>query len=194
MEKKTIEPYPLLMPVPAAVVSIADDEADNLITISWIGVVCSEPPMIGFSVRKNRRSFEMLQKAKDFVVNIPAKENLEIVDICGRKSGKDFDKTNLRGAKLIESKLVHSKMIKEFPVNIECKLVKSIELGSHTQFIGEVVATHVDPVMVDDSGNIMVGVVNPACYIPKAGMYFKLSTALEKAGFAEANIRSRTEM
>lgn len=194
MVKKVINPYPLLMPVPAAVVSVADDKNENLITISWIGVVCSEPPQIGFSVRKNRHSYEILQNASDFVVNIPSQKNLEIVDICGRHSGRNMDKTKLRGATLKDAKKVKSKIIQEFPINLECILLKSIELGSHTQFIGEVVATHVDPVMVDEDDNIMVGVVNPVCYVPKAGMYFNLSKPLEKAGFAQVPKRSRTEV
>lgn len=181
------------MPVPAAVVSVADDKQDNLITISWIGVVCSDPPMIGFSVRKNRYSFEILERGSDFVVNIPDNTNLEIVDICGRHSGKEMDKTKLRGAKLVDADKVKSKLIQEFPVNLECNLVKSIELGSHTQFIGEVIVTHVDTKMIDDNGNILIGLVNPVCYVPKAGIYYKLSNPLEKAGFAKLQKRSRSE-
>jgi len=39
---------------------------------------------------------------------------------------------------------VHAPYIKEFPYCLECKLVNTVETGSHTMFIGEIVGIVAD--------------------------------------------------
>jgi len=64
----------------------------NIIILGWVGVVCSEPPMVGISIRPSRYSRSLIRDSKEFVVNIPTQELLFETDYCGMVSGKNVDK------------------------------------------------------------------------------------------------------
>lgn len=141
---------PAVFPRPVALVSVHAGEHDNIITLSWIGTVCSSPPVIGMGIRKNRHSYGMIVESGEFVVNIPDAERVREADFCGTRSGKDTDKFDKTGFTKEEGKVVKAPLIKECPLNLECTLIKSIELGSHTLFLGEVVGTHIDERITTD--------------------------------------------
>ena len=62
----------MLYPVPAVLVSCQNKAGEsNMITIAWTGTVCSDPPMLSISVRKNRASHSMLMETGEVVVNLP---------------------------------------------------------------------------------------------------------------------------
>ncbi len=93
MAKIELKPQSLLLPLPAVMVSCrAEGYQPNIITISWIGIVCSEPPMLSISVTPQRYSYDIIKKAGDFVVNLTSEFNLKETDFCGTKSGRDCDK------------------------------------------------------------------------------------------------------
>ncbi len=184
MAKKTLKANPLLMPLPAAVVTVASPDGDNPITISWIGVLCSEPPTIGFSVRESRHSFGILEKAEDFVVNIPWEKNVRAVDICGRVSGRNKDKWELCGITRLKSQKVKTPGIEEFPINLECVLKERKELGSHTLYIGEIVNVTADEELFLSNGKVDVDSIRPLGYIPQTGIYYGTGRIVERAGFS----------
>ena len=58
-----LKPGTLLAPVPAVMVSCArEGEKPNIITLAWVGTVCSEPPMCSISVRKERFSHAIIKE------------------------------------------------------------------------------------------------------------------------------------
>jgi len=183
MSKTLLEPQTVLFPLPAVMVSCQrKDEKPNIITLGWVGVVCSEPPMVGISIRKSRFSHGIIKESKEFVVNVPTQKLLKVTDFCGIKSGKNVDKfaetklTPVKGAK------VNAPLIKECPVNLECMVKQVLELGSHDLFLGEIVATQIDSEYLDSSGKLDVGKMNLFCYCPKAQQYRAVSEVLGKYG------------
>lgn len=143
--KETIEPSTALYPVPVVLVSCTSgDNSDNIITIAWTGTVCSDPPMLSISVRRERFSHRLIQDSGEFVVNIPTRELLSAVRLCGTKSGRDIDKWSETGFTRELSHYLDKKtpLIQECPVNIECVTRQQLSLGSHDMFIGEIVAVH----------------------------------------------------
>jgi flavin reductase (DIM6/NTAB) family NADH-FMN oxidoreductase RutF len=157
-------------PAPVTLVSCANDKVANIITIAWTGVVCSKPPLISISIRSSRFSYELISKSGEYVINIPTSEQLEETEFCGRKSGRDINKWKSCGFTPVEASKVSVPLIKECPINIECKVVKTInDIGTHTIFIGEVQEVHVDPLIAPKS---VLDIV-PLCYSPKAGIFGK---------------------
>ena len=77
--KKQIGAYERLYPNPVALISSSYGEKDNIITLAWLGTVCSEPPMISISVRPSRYSDELIKKSKEFIINIP---DSKMVEVC----------------------------------------------------------------------------------------------------------------
>ena len=141
----------MLYPVPAVLVSVADSAGnDNLITIAWTGTVCSDPAMTYISVRKERYSHHMLKENKEFVINLVSKEICRAADFCGVRSGRDLDKFEATGLTREKASTVNVPLVKESPVNIECKVTQVLELGSHDMFLAKVTAVQVDESLLDE--------------------------------------------
>ena len=172
MMKKTLEEMKLAMPVPVWVIgSYGTDGAANLMTASWCGLCCSEPPCAAISLRPARLSHGNIVERKAFTINIPSRQYLAETDFFGMISGKTGDKFLATALTPARGKHVDAPFVKEFPLALECVLVTVIELGSHTQFIGEIVdVRRSEPVQVCngqvDMGNPAPIVCNPAdkCY------------------------------
>lgn len=150
MEPKILlKPSTLLFPLPAVMVSCGTMEQSNILTISWTGTVCSEPPMCYISVRPERYSYKLLTEGLDFVINLTNNSLAKETDFCGIKSGRDCNKFDHLKLTKIPATLVKSPMIAEAPANIECKVVKILTLGSHDMFLANVVAIHVNQSLVN---------------------------------------------
>ncbi len=154
MSKKKQSVQLLLGPVPAALVACGSGSENNIITLAWVGVVNSSPPLISAAVRPNRYSYELIKNSGEFTVNIPSVEQVDLVDRCGTLSGRDMNKFETFGLTPARGLLTAAPMIEECPISMECRLHQALELGSHTAFIGEVISSYVSEEMITDKGRI----------------------------------------
>ena len=115
-------------------------EKDNIITLALCHVFSFKPPLVGIGVSPKRFSYGLLQKSKDFAINVPTKAQLKSVQVCGSKSGRRVDKFQAAGLTREKASKISSPLIAECPVNLECVKVKEVETGDHVWFVGEVVA------------------------------------------------------
>ncbi len=179
------KPGNVLAPVPAVLVSCGDAAREvrpNLITLAWVGSVCSEPPMLSISVRPDRHSYQIIRSTGEFVVNLPSEAQVKVTDWCGVASGRTVDKFAETGLTAAPALKVGCPIVLECPVNIECRVRKTLELGSHTLFVAEVVAVQVAGELVDQRGKL---------HLEKAGLlafahgeYFALGKRLGGFGFS----------
>ena len=154
MSKVSFKPGTMIYPLPAVMVSCGETpEEYNIITIGWVGTICSEPPMCYISVRKSRLSHEIISKTKSFVINLTTKELAKATDWCGVKSGRDFDKFKEMKLTPIKASVVNAPIIMESPLNIECEVVEIKELGSHDMFIAKVVNINADDKLINPKTN-----------------------------------------
>ena len=115
---------------------------------------------------KTNKTFIFYNKRKgEFVINIPDEKLVVAADFCGTKSGRDVDK--FKEAKLDKEKaqIVKAPLIKQCPINLECKVKEIKHLGSHDMFIGEIIAVNVDDECVKENGNIDYGKANIITYM-----------------------------
>lgn len=184
MSKKLLKPSTALSPVPAVMVSCCNEEGENnIITIAWAGVLCSEPPLLGISIRKSRYSYDMVHETGEFVINLPSENLAWATDYCGINSGRNVDKFGELELTPVPGKEVKVPLIGECPVNIECKVTQVLELGSHDLFIGEVVAVHADDGVLDDDGKFSMAKAKLITY--GGGEYWSLNQVLGQAGFSK---------
>ena len=177
------KPSNLLCPVPAVIVTCRDKKGnDNAITIAWAGTICSDPAMLSISVRKERYSYAIIKETKEFVVNLTTAALTRATDYCGVKSGRDVDKFKELHLTKCESKFVKAPGIAESPVNLECKVKKVIELGSHDMFIAQIVSTDVNPDFLDDKGKLNLRKAGLMAY--SHGEYFELGKYIGKFGYS----------
>lgn len=183
MAKEIWKPGNMLYPLPVVMVSVADRNGKkNILTVGWVGTVCSEPPMVSISVRPERYSNSILKKTGEFVINLSTKELTYAVDFCGVKSGRDIDKFKELGLTAAPASQVKAPLIEESPVNIECRVKEVRPLGSHDMFLADVVAVHADAKYMDEDGKFHLEKANPIVY--SHGSYFNLGEELGTFGYS----------
>lgn len=189
MGKQAWKPGNMLYPLPVVLVSVADKENNkNVFTVAWAGTINSNPPMVSISVRPERHSYKMIDETGEFVINLTTKDLAFATDYCGVKCGKDIDKFTEMKLTPILGDFVKAPMIKESPVNIECKVTEKIELGSHHMFLAEVVAVHADEAYMDKNGKFQLSLAEPIIY--SHGEYY---TVGEKIGTFGYSVRKKSK-
>ncbi|OPY80199.1 MAG: Flavoredoxin [Syntrophorhabdus sp. PtaU1.Bin153] len=141
--------------LPVVLVTCCDEEGrPNIIPIGWVGGVCSNPPQVGIAVRPRRFSYKLIERMGQFVVNIPEERLLDVVDKTGFSSGGKVDKFEKFGLTPLPASKVKPPLIEECSVNLECLVRHALNLGSHTFFVGEIVAVHADEEILKENGEI----------------------------------------
>ena len=182
-EKVLWKPGNLIYPVPAVMVTVADGGGNsNILTIAWTGTVCTNPPMAYISVRPERYSYGMLKKTGEFVINLTTEALVRATDYCGVRSGRDTDKWKDTGLTPGKASVVSAPIIRESPVNIECRVTEIKELGSHHMFLAEVVAIDVDGQWLDEKGKFHLEKTKPIVY--SHGEYYGLNGLLGTFGYS----------
>lgn len=177
-------PWTALFPCPVVLVTCIDTNGDpNIITLAWVGTVCSEPPIIALGIRPTRYSHKLIKNNKEFVVNIPTTKILKESDYCGVTSGKNIQKFSETRLTKQKAENIKTPIIKECPVNIECKLKEIIPLGTHDLFLGEIVQVHVDKEILNDKGNIDFRKADP--FVFNQGEYWSINEKLGSYGFSK---------
>lgn len=184
MAKINFKPGNMVYPLPAVMVSCGSEISEhNIITISWTGTICTNPPMCYISVRPNRHSYNIIAKNKEFVINLTTKDMAHKTDWCGVKSGKDVDKFEEMKLTKGKAQVVKAPTIKESPVNIECKVTEIVKLGSHDMFIAEVVNVIVEDEYLDAETNAFdLGKAELINYAH--GHYYEQGDKIGKFGFS----------
>ena len=177
------KPGTMIYPLPAVLISCGSTPEDyNLITISWVGTICTNPPMCYISVRPERHSYDIIKKNMEFVINLTNEEMAYATDWCGVKSGKDFNKFAEMKLTPVKGEKVAAPIVKESPLCIECKVKEIIKLGSHDMFIAEVVNVQADSKYIDPvTETFNLSEAKLIAY--SHGHYYKLGEEIGKFGW-----------
>ncbi len=183
MSKELWKPGNMLYPLPVVMISVADkDGKANIITVAWAGTVCTNPPMVSISVRPERYSYDILKETGEFVINLTTKELAFATDYCGVKSGRDVDKFKEMNLTPTPGEKVKAPLIKESPVNLECRVTQVLPLGSHHMFLAEVVAVHADKQYMDEKGKFHLEYAEPIVY--SHGSYLATGETIGTFGYS----------
>jgi len=164
------------------VIGTYDNEGKpNMMTAAWGGVCCSQPPCVAVSLRKATYTYGNLKERKAFTVNVPSADYVKQTDYIGIYSGISTDKPSAAKLTPIRSDLVDAPYVREFPLILECKLLHTIEIGLHTQFIGEIVDVKAEESIIGENGAPEVEKVAPFFYSPENRTYYRIGEYLGKA-------------
>lgn len=172
----------MLYPVPAVLVTSGDMQNHNVCTIAWTGILNTEPAMTYISIRKERHSYDIIKNTGEFVINLVTKDLVRALDYCGVRSGKNEDKFQKMNIEIEKAHNVSVPIIKQSPVNIECRVKQIIELGSHDMFMAEILSVDVEEKYLDKNGKLDLEKCNLVAY--SHGQYYALGENLGKFGFS----------
>ncbi len=150
MGKQSWKAGTMIYPLPAVLVTCGETaEEYNILTIAWVGTICTNPAMCYISVRPERHSYPIIRRTGEFVINLTNEDLARATDWCGVKSGKDFNKFSAMHLTPLRGEKVNAPIIAESPLSIECKVKDIIPLGSHDMFLAEVVNIQADERYID---------------------------------------------
>ncbi len=174
----------LLSPLPPALVTVGDAEKNNIITVAWTGILCSNPPVTYISVRPTRYSHSFLGVGAEFVIHLPSASQAKKVDYCGIYTGAKVNKAEKCGFTLIPSTRVATPTISDCPLALECRVTQVIPLGSHDMFMADILAVTADDSLMDEAGKLHMERAELCAYCH--GEYYALGRRLGKFGFSAA--------
>jgi flavin reductase (DIM6/NTAB) family NADH-FMN oxidoreductase RutF len=180
--KKSLGAKPLVYPTPVFVVGSYDSKGrPNVMTAAWGGICCSRPPCLAVSLRAATSTHGNIVARKAFTISVPSEQYVRATDYFGVVSGREADKFAAAKLTPVRSELVDAPYVKEFPMIIECKLTHTIELGLHTQFIGEIMDVKVDESALSGGGMADIQKIKPLIFTPDTQAYYGIGAFVAKA-------------
>ena len=183
-KKQQWKPGTLIYPLPAVLISCGETEEEyNMLTVAWVGTICTNPAMCYISVRPERHSYDIIKRTKSFVINLTNEVMARATDWCGVRSGKDYNKFQEMHLTPQKAQKVSAPIILESPLSIECEVIEIKELGSHHMFIANVVNVQADDRYIDPATDEFR--LSDAKLIAYShGHYYKLGEEIGKFGWS----------
>jgi flavin reductase (DIM6/NTAB) family NADH-FMN oxidoreductase RutF len=180
--KNSLGAKTLTSPTPVWVVGTYDKEGKpNLMTAAWVGICCSQPPCVSVSLRKATYTYGNIVERKAFTVNIPGEVHVKESDYIGIATGKNVDKFARLKLTPVKSSVVDAPYVQEFPLVLECRVIHTIEIGLHTEFVGEIIDVKADSSVLNSKGLPDMSKIKPFLFDPANGTYYSLGVSVGKA-------------
>jgi flavin reductase (DIM6/NTAB) family NADH-FMN oxidoreductase RutF len=181
--KVSLPAQTILLPSPVMIIGTYNpDGMPNIMNAAWGGIASSKPSSFSVSLREATLSYHNIIETEAFTVNIPSEKYLKESDFVGLVSGRDCDKFKAANLTPEKSKLVNAPIVKEFPYSLECKLLKQVDLGLHTMFIGEIVGMVADSEVLNQNQLPDIEKVRPMLFGSFGNMaYYSIGSKLGAA-------------
>ncbi|HEY93355.1 MAG TPA: flavin reductase family protein [Dehalococcoidia bacterium] len=180
MTKKELEPSRLMYPRPTLLVGANVNDKANFMAVGGGGVANAEPPMVAVPIRHHQYTLEGIKDNSTFSVNIPSSDLVKETDYCGIVSGRTTDKVKDCGFKVFYGNLKTAPLIEQCPINLECKVVHILNLGTHSFVVGEVKGSYIsEDCMIDNKPDISK--IKPMIFNLESGVYSSFGETIAKA-------------
>ena len=180
--KTSIGARTIVYPTPVLIVGTYDREGKpNTMAAAWGGICCSRPPCVAVSLRKATYSYGNIVERQAFTISIPSEAYVKEADYFGLASGRNEAKFAVAGLTPVQSELVDAPYVGEFALVLECKVLHTVEIGLHTEFIGEIMDVKVDESVLDERGAPDIVKIKPLLYAPGNRAYYGIGEFLAQA-------------
>lgn len=180
--KKSIGAGTFLTPTPVWLIgAYFEDGTPNIMTAAWTGICNSSKPCAYVSLQKPRATYNNIFKTNAFTINVPPVDIILETDYVGTISGRKIDKFEQIKLTPVKSELINAPYIEQCKLIAECTLIKTLDLGSHTLFIGEILDVKVDANAFNSAGKADMKKINPILFGPTEGQYYSVGENLGDA-------------
>lgn len=131
-------------PEPVALVISRDSSGKvNLCPFGFFALMAWEPKVWAIGSYEKHYTTKVINETEEFVLCLPAIEQVEDVLYAGSVHGWEVDKTKqLKNLKFKKSKFVKPPVIEDSIACFECKVIRKIKIADHFVFFGKIVAAH----------------------------------------------------
>ena len=174
--KKSLGAKNCLYPLPTVLIGANVGGRPNFVTMAHVGII--DLGSVSLGMNKTHYSNAGIKENQTFSVNLPSVAMVKETDYCGLVSGKDANKAAL--FETFYGKLKTAPMIRQCPLNMECRLIQTVDFPRHDIFIGEVVETHCDEEFLTD-GLPDFAKIQPLLFVMSDRSYYRLGDRFAKA-------------
>jgi flavin reductase (DIM6/NTAB) family NADH-FMN oxidoreductase RutF len=193
MSKTMLGPTTTIYPQPALLIGAKVDGKPNFMAVAWAGIANGTPPMISAALRHRRHTLKGIRQNMTFSANVPSTDMIKETDYCGVVSGSRVDKVEVCRFRIFYGKLASAPLIEQCPVNLECKVVHILDLGSHSLIVGKIEETYISEDCLTD-GEPDVNKIKPLIYTTgKEGEYRALGEFIGKAFSIGKELKTREQ-
>lgn len=168
MAKVTMDHKTMVYPMPAFLIGANVDGKPNFMTAAWSGIAGGQPPVITVGINHSRYTLKGIHQHMTFSVNVPSVAIAKETDYCGIESGSKVDKVKVCGFDVFYGDVESAPMIEQCPVNLECRVMHLLDVGSHVLVVGEIKETYISDSCLTD-GKPDVEKINPFAFNPRPG-------------------------
>ena len=148
----------------------------NVAPIAWSTPVNDEPPLVAICVATTHHTAKLINKYRNFAINLVGEHLIPAMKTCGSISGKHTDKFKKAGLTPSVCRKISAPFIKESIGHIECKLKTKASYGGVFLFVGKVLHCEIDNMLYD--GHLLSGRVKTPHHL--GGNYFFVSGKRKK--------------
>lgn len=182
--KKELKLHSVVAPTQTVIASAYDkDGKADACTLAFYMVSSHVPPCVTIAINatQKRKTLKGILENKAFVLGFPSVEQVLEADYLGVETGYDTDKLKNIGFTTTEARTVHAPVINELLLSLECELVHSVTVGSHTQLTGEVKNILADESILNEKDKILLNKLKPIIYNEEEFSYFALGEKISDA-------------
>lgn len=191
MGKILMGPQTLLYPTPILLVGANIDDKPNFMAVAWCGIANSEPPMISIAIQHQRYTLRGIRQNLTFSANIPSADIVRETDYCGLVSGRKINKVEVCQFKVFYGKLDSAPLIEQCPINLECKVMHILNLGTHSLIVGKIEETYISEGCLTD-GKPDVNKIEPFTFITSPALQYQaLGEVIAKAFSIGKELKAR---
>ena len=184
MAKKELKLHAVVAPTQTVIVSAYDkDGKSDACTLAFYMVSSHKPPCVTIAINATakRKTLQSIMESKAFVLGFPNTDQITEADYLGVESGYNADKLKNCGFTTTDARTVHAPVINEILLSLECELVHSVTVGSHTQLTGEVKNIIADESILNDKDKIIINKLKPIIYNEEEVSYMSVGEKVADA-------------
>ena len=184
MAKRELKLHAVVAPAQTVIASAYDKNGKaDACTLAFYMVSSHIPPCVTIAINATaqRKTLQSILNSKAFVVGFPSCDQVREADYLGVESGYHTDKLKNIGFTTTDAKTVHAPVINELLLSLECELVHTVTIGSHTQLTGEVKNILADESILNDQNKILLSKLQPIIYDEEGRAYLGLGEKVSDA-------------
>lgn len=166
------------LPYPTTLVGALVNGKPNYLAIGFCGVMDHAPETFYVALLKSHYTSIGIRENQTYSVNYPHTGLMVEMDYCGLYSGRKKDKSQIFTT--FYGELKTAPMIQECRLNLECRVVKTLDLGHHEAFIAHIHKAYADEDCLLD-GQPDITKVDPILLSYPDNRYWRLGEYLGKS-------------